>query len=148
MLDRPGKPADAPWVIPYLTVPDPGAAMAFYEEAFGFERRLALGGQDGVIEHGEMTCGGGGRIMIGPEASGHSARAPMTTGVPAPIALYIYTDSVTALYRRATARGADVIEAPQVRFWGDRVAIVADPWGYKWTFAQNVADYDPNTFAR
>ena len=141
---RPGKPPDAPAIVPYLTVPDVGEALAFYEAAFGFTQRMAAKGPGGVIDHAEMTVGQGGRIMLGPESNMHTARATMTSGTPAPIALYVYTDSVSRLFDHATANGAFEIDPPQVMFWGDRVAILADPWGYKWTFAQSVADYDPS----
>jgi len=147
MWNRPGKPEGAPWIVPYLTVPAVRAALEFYESAFGFERRLALEGPGGDFDHAELSWQGQGRIMVGPETDDHTARAPMTSGVPAPIALYIYVDDLAALFERALAAGAAVIEDPAVRFWGDRVAILADPWGYKWTFAQNVADFDPEVFA-
>ncbi len=147
MWTRPPKPKDAPWIVPYLTLPDPAAGLTFYAEAFGFEERFAQRGEDGLVEHAEMTWRAGdeapGRIMLGPEFDEHSARAPMSTGVPAPVALYVYTDDVMALFERATAAGAEVIQEPAVTFWGDRICIVADPFGYKWTFARNMADYPP-----
>ncbi|MFT7622979.1 MAG: putative glyoxalase superfamily protein PhnB [Myxococcota bacterium] len=153
MWNRPGKPTDAPWIIPYLTFADPGEALRFYAEAFGFVERFAQRGQDGLVEHAEMNWAEDGkikegRIMLGPESDLHTAKAPMTSGVPAPVALYVYTDDVAALHTRAIAAGAEEIEEPAVTFWGDRVAILADPFGYKWTFAQNLADYDPTIATR
>ena len=135
-------------MVPYLTLPDPAAAMHFYQDAFGFESKYALTDDHGKVQHAEMTWWGDGRLMLGPESEEHTSRAPTTTGTPSPVGLYVYTDDVAALFKKAMENGAFEIQDPQVTFWGDRVAILADPWGYKWTFAQNVADFDPNVFAR
>lgn len=143
---RPPKPAGNPWLMPYLTVPDPGAAIEFYEAAFGFTCRLTVPGPSG-IDHAELAWHEA-VIMLGPESELHTARAPMTTGIPSPVGLYLYTDDLMARYDAALEAGAETIEAPTVTFWGDRMFVVADPWGYKWTFAQNVADHDPHVHAR
>ena len=147
MFDRPPKPEEMPWIVPYLTVPDVSAALEFYEKAFGFERSVEVPGPSGSIDHAEMTWQTG-RIMLGPESEEHTSRSPMTTGVPAPIALYVYTDDLLMRYENSLAAGAETIEEPEIKFWGDRVAIVADPYGYKWTFAQNLVDHDPMVHTR
>jgi PhnB protein len=144
---RPCKPEGTPWLTPYLTVPDPGTAVEFYKNAFGFEVRLQVAHPDGGVEHAEVAYNGA-VIMLGPESEEHTARAPMTTGTPSPVGLYLYTERLLDRYEQAIAAGAETISEPSVMFWGDRVFVVADPWGYKWTFAQNVADYDPQVGAR
>ena len=147
MFDRPAKPDDMPWIVPYLTVPNVADALSFYEQAFGFERAVEVPGPTGSLDHAEMVWQTG-RIMLGPESDEHTSRAPMTTGVPAPIALYVYTDNVLERYEASLQAGAETIEEPEVKFWGDRVAIVADPFGYKWTFAQNLVAHDPLVHTR
>jgi PhnB protein len=127
-------------MLPYLTVPDPQAALDFYARGFGFTPRLVLRGPDGSIEHAEMSLETA-RIMIGPESEEHTARAPITTQTPCPVALYVYTPDVMRRHAEAVLAGAEVIEEPAVMPWGDRVVILADPFGYKWTFAQNLADF-------
>jgi len=135
-----------PWLVPYLTVPDPATAVDFYRRAFGFGTRTLVTAPDGAIHHAELTWHEA-VIMLGPHADEHTARAPMSTGVPSPVGLYLYTNGLVAAFERALAAGAETIEEPAVTFWGDRIFIVADPWGYKWTFAQNVADHDPRVHA-
>jgi PhnB protein len=140
MSARPCKPDGHPWIVPYLTLPNVEQALAFYERAFAFRPAVVLRGPSGAIDHAEVVWEGG-RIMLGPESEEHTARAPMTSQVPSPIAIYVYTDDVAGRYHTAIKEGAEPIEEPAVMPWGDRIAILADPWGYKWTFAQNLADF-------
>lgn len=141
MPDRPPKPAQSPWLVPALVVRDADAALAFYSEAFGFEKAFAMPGPDGKTKHAEMTwhdC----RIMFSPEFGG-KCQAPITTGMRPSVALYLYCDDVDALCRQAEAAGAEVETPPQDMFWGDRMCTLIDPDGHIWSFATNVADFDP-----
>jgi PhnB protein len=58
--------------------------------------------------------------------------------------MYVYCDDVDALFKRATAAGAKVERPVQDQFWGDRMGSLVDPEGHIWTFATNVADFDPS----
>jgi uncharacterized glyoxalase superfamily protein PhnB len=58
--------------------------------------------------------------------------------------LYVYCDDVDKFFARATAAGAKVVAPPTDMFWGDRMCRISDPDGYEWSFATNVADFDPN----
>jgi uncharacterized glyoxalase superfamily protein PhnB len=129
---------------PHLTVRDADAALNFYQRAFGFEKRMAFAGADGRLKHVEVGWKEA-VIMFAPqgEASGCPSRSPATSGVAAPVALYLYCDDVDALFARATAAGAKPVEPPRVMFWGDRVCTLLDLDGYPWSFATNVADFDP-----
>ena len=49
--------------------------------------------------------------------------------------LYVYVADVDATYARAIAEGATSMEAPQVMPYGDRRAMVRDPWGNTWQIA-------------
>jgi PhnB protein len=57
----------------------------------------------------------------------------MVTGVgarePFPAFLYVYVDDVDARYRRALAAGATSVEEPVDTPYGDRRAMVHDPFG-------------------
>lgn len=140
MSQRPARAAGMPWVSPYLSVKDADAALDFYQRAFGFEKRMVVPGPDGRTKHAEVTY----RdmvIMFGPECD--KGRAPATTGVPSPVGLYVYCEDVDALFRRATAAGAKAVSPPTDMFYGDRVCTLNDPDGFTWSFATNVADFDP-----
>jgi uncharacterized glyoxalase superfamily protein PhnB len=144
---RPPKPANMPWVIPYLTVRDPAATLMFYEKAFGFCPEPCMKGPDGKIMHAEMRFRDG-VIMFGPEgAPGQDDRTPASTGVPSPVSLYIYCEDVDAFAQRARSAGARLICEPTDMFWGDRICTIVDPDGHRWTFATNVAEFDPTKAA-
>src|SRR5262245_22771189 len=141
MSQRPPKPAGYPWISSYLAVKDPVAALAFYEQAFGFAKKMAMPGPDGKIVHAEMTYHDT-LIMFGP-AGWNDAKTPATTGLTPPFGLYIYVPDVDAQYARALAAGAVSLQEPKDQFYGDRVCKVIDPDGYHWSFATNFADFDP-----
>lgn len=46
-----------------------------------------------------------------------------------PAFLYVYVDDAEVTYKRAVAAGAVAIEAPLDTPYGDRRAMVRDPWG-------------------
>ncbi|HMC67221.1 MAG TPA: VOC family protein [Gemmataceae bacterium] len=139
---RPARPEGMPWLSPYLTVTDADAAIHFYARAFGFQKKFTMPGADGKVKHAEMTYRDA-KIMFGPEGAGH-ARSPASSGTPSPVNLYIYCDDVDAIFDRATAAGAKVVMPPTTMFYGDRVCQVNDPDGHAWSFATNVAAFDPS----
>lgn len=136
-VEASGKPCGSPWIMPYLTVKDAGASLAFYESAFGFARRGVKEGPDGTIVHASMAWQDG-VIMFGPEgAYGGLARSPATLGIASPVGLYVYCEDVDALFDRAIAAGATAQFPPADMFWGDRACGLVDPDGHAWNFATN-----------
>ncbi|CAH0447175.1 VOC family protein [Ralstonia syzygii] len=125
------RPANTPWLVPYLTVRDAAAAIAFYRDAFGF------GVQDEVHDHGrpihvEMTYQGQLILMFAPESVfGSTARAPAAGGFECPQSFHLYCEDVDAVYRRALEHDATSIMPPDNVFWGERYAAVRDPDGYR-----------------
>jgi uncharacterized glyoxalase superfamily protein PhnB len=132
-----------PWMLPALTVKDADAAVAFYQKAFGFEKRFSMAGPDGRTMHAEVAWRDA-IIMLGPENDAAPCKSPATLGVRPSSSLYLYCDDVDAVFRQATAAGAKVDIPPADQFWGDRMCSVIDPDGYIWCFATNVADFDPS----
>lgn len=62
-------------------------------------------------------------------------RSAPTADAPAPVTLWLYVPDCDAAFRRAVNAGAKPTMPPADMFWGDRVAAVADPYGYLWSFA-------------
>src|SRR5579884_3082123 len=146
MSKRPAKQQGYPWLIPYLIVKDTDAALAFYQQAFGFEKHMSMPGPNGRTMHAEMNWHDA-MIMFGTpaaESTDWPSKPPATSGVASPIVPYLYCENVDAVYSRATAAGAKGIKPPQDMFYGDRVCTLEDPDGYWWSFATNVADFDPS----
>jgi PhnB protein len=144
MANRPAKPNNVSWLNPCLTVRDVDAAVEFYEKAFGFEKRFSLPGPEGRTVHAEIAWHDA-VVLLGCECAEHACKSPATSGVQPSSSLYLYTDDVDAVFKRATSAGAKVESPPQDQFWGDRTCTVIDPDGYVWSFATNVADFDPAT---
>lgn len=142
MAKRPPRPSNMPWLSPYLIVRDADAAAAFYQKAFGFEKRLSMPGPDGKAMHVELTWYDA-VIMLGPENPSHTYKAPASSGAPPGLGLYLYCDDVDALFARAVAAGAKPDQPPTDQFYGDRNCRLTDPDGHSWSFATNVADFDP-----
>lgn len=110
----------------YLAVANIDATAAFLERAFGFERGVTLSDTGGQLRYAEMRHGTSVVVLIrkgdGLTPSG---------GAPA---LYTYVDDVDGVLMRARESGAGVSEAED-KPWGDRVATVTDPDGYRWVLA-------------
>ena len=110
----------------YLAVANVAASMAFLERAFGFARGVVLPDADGQPRYAEMRHGGSVVMLI---RKGDIATATLGTS-----ALYTYVDDVDAQIAAARAAGAGVADAED-KPWGDRVAAVTDPDGYRWVLA-------------
>ena len=50
----PPRPANTPWLLPYITVVDVDKAVKFYESAFKFNVVNLVPGEDGTSWHAEM----------------------------------------------------------------------------------------------
>jgi uncharacterized glyoxalase superfamily protein PhnB len=110
----------------YLAVADVGAAMEFLERAFGFARGVVLPDGDGALRYAEMRHGDSVVMLI--------RKGDAVTASGGAAALYTYVtdvDRVVAQAREAGGGVGDVEDKP----WGDRVAVVTDPDGYRWVLA-------------
>ena len=110
----------------YLAVANVAASVEFLERAFGFTRGVVLPDVDGQLRYAEMWHRDSVVMLI---RKGDATAA--TTGAAA---LYTYVDDVDRALARARQAGAGVDEAED-KPWGDRVAAVTDPDGYKWVLA-------------
>ena len=110
----------------YLAVANVNASIEFLERAFGFSRGVVLAGANGQPRYAEMRHGDS-VVMLIPKGDATAA----TGGAPG---LYTYVGDVDMALTKARAAGAGVSEAED-RPWGDRVATVTDPDGYRWVLA-------------
>lgn len=110
----------------YLAVASVDASIAFLERAFGFTRGVVLAAPGGETRYAEMRHGGAAVILVQ-----KADAATPTSGMPA---LYTYVDDVDRQLAAAREAGAGVDVAADTA-WGDRVATVTDPDGYRWVLA-------------
>ncbi len=122
----------APTVWPALRYDDARAAIRFLVEAFGFEERLVVpGAGDRDVAHAELRWPLGGGVMLGSTSHVEGIHEQMRPGIGW---IYVVTDEPDALFARATAAGAEVVEGLKDEDYGSRGFTVRDPEGNTWTF--------------
>lgn len=124
-----------------LCVTDVKAAVAFYQKAFGFEKRGIMNGPDGKPIHAELNCRGT-TIMLGPEFPEMGFRSAKSLG-SSPVGLYVMTENVDKTVAKALKLGGTALGPVADMFWGDRCGKVVDPEGYTWTIATHIAEPTP-----
>lgn len=123
---------------PIVSFRDARAGIRFLVEAFGFEERAVYARDDdaSIVEHAELrwpapSNAGTGGIMCGSAGKDDSAfgrRAPGNDSV------YLVCDDPDALFERATAAGAEVVQGLRDEDYGSRGFTVRDPEGNLWSF--------------
>lgn len=109
---------------PILQASDPDRLVDFYCTAFDFEQGYRFPA-DGALEYAYLTLpplgiGIGRRPADAPPPSEHRE-----------FELWIYADDADAAVERAATAGATVLEPAADQPWGERVALVADPAGFR-----------------
>ena len=127
--------APAPTVWPVLHYDDTNAALVFLVEAFGFEAALAVRDDEGDVIHAEMRWPDGGALVFGSTKHVDSVHGEMRAGTSA---CYVITDDPEAVFERAAAANAEIVERPHETAFGSGVPTRAftarDPEGNLWTF--------------
>ena len=114
-------PAGYHSVTPRMVVADVGGAARFLQAVFG---------ASGDVEPGrpaEMRIGDA--LVMVSEAGERE---------PFPAFLYVYVDDADSTYSRALGAGAVSVEEPADTPYGDRRAMVRDPWGNVFQIAHRV----------
>ncbi|HLH19903.1 MAG TPA: VOC family protein [Bryobacteraceae bacterium] len=124
-----------------LCVKDIKSAAAFYQKAFGFEKRGIMNGPDGKPMHAELSLRGT-TLMLGPEMPAMGARSAKTVGA-SPTTLYLLVENVDKVVAKAVKLGATPQGPVADMFWGDRCGRLVDPEGYSWYIATHIADPTP-----
>lgn len=128
-------------VIPTLRYNDAAAAIEWLCEAFGFEKRLVVPGEDCTIAHAQLVFGNG-MVMLG------SARASEFDDLQKPPSAlagavsqspYIIVDDADKHYARAVSAGAEIVIDIRDEDYGGRGYSCRDPEGHLWNFGA----YDP-----
>lgn len=137
----PGEHPAMPPVTPYLTIRGAAKAIAFYEQAFGATEDIRMMAEDGErLMHACVTINGG-KVMLSdefPEFDHCGAVAAPSLDRPAPVAValnYAGGHEVDQTYARAVAAGCSGVMEPHDAFWGDRFAMLCDPFGHRWLLA-------------
>lgn len=121
-------------VQPHLTVHDAKAAIDFYVKAFGAVEQFRLVEPSGRVGHAEVKIGDS-LLMMNDEYPDFGAKCPAAIG-GSPVAFRIEVADADAAVDRAVQAGATVVRPVQDEFYGDRMGMVACPFGYRWSLAQ------------
>jgi catechol 2,3-dioxygenase-like lactoylglutathione lyase family enzyme len=110
-------------------VADPGASLAFFEQAFGMVRRfLHESGTYGELDTGATTLAFA-QHAIARDNLGHDYVAADASAAPLGMEIGLLCDDVPAAVQRAVAAGATLLRAPATKPWGQTVAYVRAPDG-------------------
>ena len=105
-----------------------------------------MNGPDGRVSHTEIKIGDS-IIMIAEENPQNELRSPQTLN-GSTVSIFLYLDHVDPIFNKALSAGAKQIMPLADQFWGDRYALVEDPYGYKWSLAAHVREMSPEEIRR
>jgi uncharacterized glyoxalase superfamily protein PhnB len=108
---------------------DCSKAIEFYQKAFGAAIAGEIAkGPDLKVMHAMIKIGDS-NVML----SDLMGMVEEPVGMHAN--LWVYVEDCDSLFNRAVAAGCSVTWPPSDQFWGDRVAVVKDPFGNQWSIA-------------
>jgi uncharacterized glyoxalase superfamily protein PhnB len=130
-------------VIPCLRYRNAPAAIEWLCSTFDFEKQLVVPGEDGTIDHAQLTFGNG-MIMIGSVQKteteyGRLIKQPDEIGGLETQSPYLVVADADEIYRRAKGAGATIVIDIKDEDYGGRGFSCRDPEGRLW----NVGTYDP-----
>ncbi len=125
----------------HATVHDAKAAIAFYIKAFGAVELFRLVEPAGRVGHAEIQIGDS-VLMLNDEYPDFGAKSPASVG-GSPVAFHIQVPDADAAVDRAVKAGATVVRPAQDEFYGDRMGMVACPFGYRWSLAMSKEQVSP-----
>jgi uncharacterized glyoxalase superfamily protein PhnB len=141
-------PADWPRLSSSVFYQDAAAAIDWLCNAFGFEVRLKVEGDNGRIEHSELTYGEG-LIMVAQESPQserrwkNAMRSPKSLNGETTQSIMFFVDDADAHCANARRNGARIVEEPATHdygadYWSDRSYGALDPEGHMWWITQRL----------
>jgi|SRR5271163_1007107 PhnB protein len=124
-------------VTPFLSTKGAAELVSFLKLAFGAKQIMSMPGPGGVVMHAEVNIGNS-RLMVSEAMQGEPNRG----------AFYLYVKDADALYNQALKAGATSEREPKDEFWGDRTAILKDPFGNTWSVATHKEDVSPSEMGK
>jgi uncharacterized glyoxalase superfamily protein PhnB len=123
---------------PHLVCAGAADAIAFYVKAFNAVELTRLPGPSGKLMHGAVRIGDS-TLMLVDEDIAWGALGPRTLK-GSPVTIHMYVENVDAAVEQAVAAGAKITMPAADMFWGDRYAVLEDPFGHKWSVATHLVD--------
>ncbi|MGD0674020.1 MAG: VOC family protein [Polyangiaceae bacterium] len=121
---------------PQLTIDGASEAIAFYEKALGAHEIARAPDPSGKkIWHAELRLGSSVFFV--------NDTFPEMGGTANQTQLWVYSEDVDGLFKRAADAGMTVKMPLADMFWGDRLGTLVDRWGNQWTLAKRLKDLTP-----
>ncbi len=124
-------------LVPYLTVSNGNAAIAFYKKGLGATEVMRMPAEDKKrLMHAEVEINGHALYLSDdfPEFTG--GNTPQKHGGTA-VSMFVQLmvpKEVDQWMGRAAKAGAKVTMPAADQFWGDRFGQLVDPFGHSWSF--------------
>jgi uncharacterized glyoxalase superfamily protein PhnB len=115
---------------PIVSYEDAAAAIEWLKRAFGAKEVAVHKGDDGTVEHMELSFEGG-IVMGGTKGAGELASK---VELGSPTSIYLVVSDPDAHHERAVAAGAEVVIPLRDEEYGSRGYSALDPEGNVWSF--------------
>ena len=123
---------------PHIVCDGAAAAIEFYKKAFGAVEEVRLPAPNGKLLYARIRiCGLA--LMMADEVPQMNSLGPKSLK-GSPVIIHLYVEDVDAFVKRAADAGATVTMQPADMFWGDRYAVLEDPFGHRWSVATHLQD--------
>lgn len=138
-------------VIPHLVCDPCSETIEFYKKAFGAEEagRVTQPGTDKIM-HAALRLDGRFLFLVDefPEfCADGKPNSPKALG-GSPVTIHRYVEDCDAAVKRAENAGARVQMPPEDMFWGDRYAVLVDPFGHRWSLATHIREVGEEEIAK
>ena len=128
---------DVPTIGPVIWYVGPRAAIAWLEQAFGFETRMVVDDGAGGVIHSELRLGDGYVMVVGPPRG--AAASPQTMDGRATQSVHVQlAEGLDQRCEIARGLGAVIEREPEDQPYGDRVFTCRDLEDHPWSFGQTV----------
>jgi lactoylglutathione lyase len=111
-----------------LYVPDVEKTVAFYEMAFGLERKFVHESGYGEMSTGDTKLGFASIELA--KSNGVTFQSALPDGPPPAVEVAFVTDDVQAAIAKAIQAGAVLVAEPKQKPWGQTVGYVKDLNGF------------------
>ncbi len=137
-INSTGIPHGLSTLTPSLNLNGAPQALEFYQAAFNAVASFVMPDASGGVMHGEFMIGNS-TIMFCDEEASRGVLSPQAVG-GCPLSLNLYVEDCDALTAQALAAGATLIDPLATYPWGERSAMVRDPFGYRWAICTHLED--------
>ena len=135
-------------IVPYLMIDDAAVAIDFYKAALGASESYRLEMPNGGIAHAEIVVNGAAVYLAdAPDDMEGDAANPGKLGGTS-VLLHQYVADVDVAVETAVSAGATILREPVDQFYGDRSAVIVDPFGHMWSLHTHVRDVSPEEMAQ